>query len=267
MPFPVSPDAGVPEHQPEQHPQTGRPGTSGEPRRTPGDPFQPGPFQPGPPTARPGVTSAAPGSGRPRQDLAAAGGSDHSTARRNRIWSAVALLVAAAVIAVVGFSLFGPDSSDEPTAVWAVDACAGPDAAATGAGAATGAFRPLPCTDPGATVTVLSIQDAVSVEQVHCAAGTDIVFQKDGNAGGETQVVCARNLSGDHPGDPGKGGGQLLTGDCVNGAGDEVACATEGARKVAGLLMGESRCPDGTADRIELGFNPERSYETVCLGE
>jgi hypothetical protein len=179
----------------------------------------------------------------------------------------VAFLVAAAVIAATGFYFFGPDGDEEPTAIWAVDSCAGPDPSAQDIGAATDTYRPLTCDDSEATVTVLDIQDAVSVGQVHCPAGTDLVFQKEGEAGGETQAVCARNLSDDHPGDPGMGGGQLVAGDCVNGDGGEVACSADGARKVNGLTVGGAECPENTADQLELGFDPQRSYETICLGE
>jgi hypothetical protein len=183
------------------------------------------------------------------------------------MWSVVAFLVAAVVIGAVGFYFFGPDAAEEPTTTWAVGSCAGPDPTAQDTGAETDTYRPLACDDPEATVTVREIQDAVSVGQVHCADRADVVFQKDGHAGGNTQAVCARNLSDAHPGDPGMGGGQLLTEDCVNGEGSEVACSADGARKVTGLMVGGSECPDGTADELELGFDPQRSYETICLGE
>jgi hypothetical protein len=175
----------------------------------------------------------------------------------------VAFLVAAAVIGAVAFYFFGPNAEDGPSASWAVESCAGPDPAAE---AGTNTYRPLPCDDPEATVTVLDIQDAVSVAQLHCPDGTDVVFQKEGHAGGTTQGVCARNLSDDHPGDPGMGGGQLLTGDCVSEDGKEVPCSSDGAREVTGLMVGGSKCPEGTKDELELGFAAERSYETICLG-
>lgn len=246
MPSPVSPDAGIPEHQSEQH--RFRSG-----HLPPGGPPQTDPF----PT-RSGATPTAPGPGRRR-----------TPGRRDWIWSGVALLVAAGVIAAVAFYFFGPDrgGEEESTATWAVDSCAGPDPTAEDIDAATDTYRPLPCDDPEATVTVLDIQDAVSVGQAHCPAGTDVVFQKDGNAGGDTQAVCGRNLSDDHPGDPGMGGGQLQTGDCVNDDGGEVACSEDGAHKVSGLMLGGSECPDGTAERLELGFDAQRSYETICLSD
>ena len=346
MPSPVSPDAGVPEHQPDQRRQTGRPRTGGQPRQTPNGPplnggrpqsgqfpsgqfpagrtqpgqfesgqFQSGQFQsgqfpagsrqsgqfpaggqqqPGPfgsgesgqfgsgqpqsgqfPT-RSGATPTAPGAGRTAPNRAEGrgdGGSGSGSGRRRRpgrrdwIWSVVAFLVAAGVIAAVGFHFFGPDAGEEPSATWAIDSCAGPDPTAEDVDAATATYRPLPCDDTEATVTVLDIQDAVSVGQVHCPAGTDVIFQKDGQAGGETQAVCARNLSDDHPGDPGMGGGQLMTGDCVNADGGEVACSADGAHTVSGLTVGGSECPDGTTDELELGFDSQRSYESICLSD
>jgi hypothetical protein len=327
MPSPVSPDAGVPEHQPDKRRQTDQSRTSGHPRQTPNGPpqssgrpqsgqFQSGQFQSGqfpsgqfpssgqfqsrqvqsgqvPAAAQPqsrqpqpgqfrsnpsqsgqfptrsGPTPTAPGPGRPSANPAGDGGDDggrrRRAGRRDWIWSVVAFLVAAGVIAAVGFHFFGPDGSEEPTTTWAVDSCAGPDPTAQDTGAATDTYRPLSCDDPEATVTVLDIQDAVSVGQVHCPTGTDVVFQKDGQAGGDTQAVCARNLSDDHPGDPGMGGGQLVTGDCVNGDGGEVACSADGAHKVTGLMVGGSECPEGTVDELELGFDAQRSYETICL--
>ncbi|WP_129784172.1 hypothetical protein [Promicromonospora panici] len=316
MPSPVSPDAGVPEHQPDPRRQTGRPRTGGQPRQTPNAPpqnggrpqsgqfpssqfqsgrfpaggqqqqpgqqrsgqfpsgqFQSGQFQSGQFPTRSGATPTAPGPGRPPTNPADGGdgrdgsGRGKNSGRRDWIWSIVAFLVAAAVIAAVGFHFFGPDTSEEPGATWAVDSCAGPDPSAEDIDAATDTYRPLSCDDPEATVTVLDIQDAVSVAQVHCPAGTDIVFQKSGQAGGDTQAVCARNLSDDHPGDPGMGGGQLVTGDCVNGDGGEVTCSEDGARKVTGLMVGGAECPDGTVDQLELGFDAARSYETICLGD
>lgn len=371
MPSPVSPDAGVPEHQPDPHRQTGRPRTGGQPRQTPNAPpqnggrpqsgqfpsgqiptgrtqpgqfesgqfqsgqfpsgqfpagsrqqsgqfpagsqqqsgqqqsgqfpsgqFQSGQFQSGQfPTSgqqqsgqfrsnqpqsgqfptRSGATPAAPGPGRPPANPPGGGRDSNSgrdsgggrkrSGRRDWIWSVVAFLVAAGVIAAVGFYFFGPDTSEEPGATWAIDSCAGPDPTAEDIDAATDTYRPLTCDDPEATVTVLDIQDAVSVAQMHCPAGTDVVFQKDGQAGGDTQAVCARNLSDDHPGDPGMGGGQLVTGDCVNDDGGEVACSTDGAHKVTGLMVGGAECPDGTVDQLELGFDAARSYETICLGD
>ncbi|MFD2797167.1 hypothetical protein ACFS27_26655 [Promicromonospora vindobonensis] len=243
MPYPVSPDAGVPEHQP------ARPG-SGQFATRSQSPQPPGPQRPAADRARSGE-----------------GGGRRTGGRRDWIWSLVAFLVAAGVIGAVGVHFFGPDATEETTAVWAVDACAGPDPTAKDAGAATDTYRPLTCDDAEATVTVLDIQDAVSVGQAHCPTGTDLVFQKDGKAGGVTQAVCARNLSDDHPGDPGMGGGQLVIGDCVNEDGQEAKCSAEDTRKVAGLTIGGSKCPDGTSDRLELGFDAQRSYETICLGE
>jgi hypothetical protein len=343
MPSPVSPDAGVPEHQPDQRRQQSRPRTGGLHRQEPNGPppsgrpqsgqlpsrqvpsgqppaagqlpsrqfaagqpqsaqfgtgqpqsgqfgtgqpqsgqfgtgqpqsgqFRTGQPQSGPFAAPPGATppGATPPSdprGRPERPADDGDRGRKGPTRRDWIWSVVAFVVAAVVIGAVGFYFFGPDAAEEPTVSWAVDSCAGPDPTAQDVDAATDTYRPLPCDDPEATVTILDIQDAVSVAQLHCPGGTDVVFQKDGQAGGETQAVCARNLSDEHPGDPGMGGGQLVVSDCVNGDGGEVPCSADGARKVTGLLVGEATCPEGTADELALGFDAGRSYETICLGE
>jgi len=194
-------------------------------------------------------------------------GRGERTAKRDLIWSVVAFLVAAGVITAVALYFFGPDPGEDDGATWAVNACAGLDPTGGDATDEADAYRPLPCDDPDATVTILDIQDAVRVEQAHCPAGADIVFQKDGQAGGNTQAVCARNLSDDHPGDPGNGGGQLVTSDCVDENGTEIACSSDGARKVTGLILGSNECPDGTKNELELGFDAARSYETICLGD
>ncbi len=287
MPSPVSPDAGVPEHQSDQRRQNSRQWTGGQPRRTPNGPplngrrpqsgqfepgqvssdrsqsgqFQSGQFQSGQFPTRPGSGQVPSAPDRPA-DPARSGGGDgrRSPSRRDWIWSIVAFLIAAGVIAAVGIYFFGPDGTEETTATWAVESCAGPDPTAADT------YRPLTCDDADATVTVLEIQDAVSVGQAHCPSGTDVIFQKDGNAGGDTQAVCARNLSDDHPGDPGMGGGQLLIGDCVDKDGREVACSSDGAREVTGLTVAGGKCPAGTKDELELGFDAQRSYETICLG-
>ncbi|WP_189669419.1 hypothetical protein [Promicromonospora soli] len=269
MPSPVSPDAGVPEHQPDPHRQSHRPQSgqfqSGQ--------FQSGQFQASRPRSgqlptRSGANPLPPVPPRePARDDGRGRGRDGGrTTKRDWIWSVVAFLVAAGVITAVALHFFGPDGAEDAGATWAVNACAGPEPTGGDATNETEAYRPLPCDDPDATVTILDIQDAVRVEQVHCPAGADIVFQKDGQAGGNTQAVCARNLSDDHPGDPGNGGGQLVTGDCVDEDGTEVACSSNGARKVTGLIVGSSECPDGTKDKLELGFDAARSYETICLG-
>ncbi|MGI5189706.1 hypothetical protein ACQEVI_16325 [Promicromonospora sp. CA-289599] len=269
MPYPVSPDAGVPEHQPDPRRQDS-PWNGGQP---PSGPFAASRPPSGQFPARPG-SGQEPEPGWPSTGPVGTGddgGRRRKSGRRDRVWAIVAFLVAAAVIGAVGFYFFGPDSAEEPTATWAVDSCAGPDpaaesTAAENAEAETTTYRALSCDDPAATVTVLDIQDAVSVGQLHCPEGTDVVFQKDGNAGGETQAVCARNLSDDHPGDPGMGGGQLVIGDCVDGDGAELACSSDGARPVTGLMVGGVECPEGTKDELPLGFDAQRSYETICLG-
>lgn len=272
--FPVGPPSSrrFPPNRPASAPVPGQAAgglTSGQvpsaafPSRQSGAP-QPGTPQSGPVAAAPSGTVDDPGEhtgGRGERTGRGGGGERGSrNTARDWIWSVVAFVVAAVVIGAVGFHFFGPDDAPESTAAWAVDSCAGPDPTS----GEDDAYRPLACDDPQATVTILDIQDAVSTAQAHCPGGTDVVFQKDGQAGGETQSVCARNLSDDHPGDPGRGGGQLVVGDCVDGDGAEVPCG-EGGRTVTGLLMGGAECPDGTADELELGFDPYRSYETICL--
>lgn len=273
MSSPVSPDADVPEHQPDQHgpfylPQTGGLPQTGRTAPLPtADEAWPG-RSPG----RPGSNQAPLGQEKEQEReskhsrRAGSGTGGGGRGRRSWIWSVLAFVVAAGVIGAAAFHIFGPGSSEESTVTWAVDGCAGPDTAPEDAGSETADYHPLTCDDPDATVTVLDIQDAVQVGQVHCPAGTDVIFQKEGQAGGRTQAVCARNLSDDHPGDPGMGGGQLMVGDCVDDAGRELTCSSDGTREVVALLIGGDECPEGAADQIDLGFDAQRSYETICLG-
>lgn len=267
MPYPVSPDAPSPEHQPGPRRRSVQFEPTGQQR--PG-PFRTNDSQPGP------AGTGGPQPGQPGQHAAdgttaadqkkGSGAGKKPSSRRDWIWSVVAFVVAAGIIGAVGFYFFGPDSAEATATPWTIEGCAGPEPSAADTGSTAAAYRPLSCDDAEATVTVLDIQDAVSVGQLHCPAGTDVVFQKDGHAGGVTQAVCARNLSDDHPGDPGMGGGQLLPNDCVNGQGGEVPCSADGANKVVSLVVGDGTCPENATDKIELGFDPERSYATICLG-
>lgn len=84
------------------------------------------------------------------------------------------------------------------------------------------------------------------------------------SSGLPTNTVCGRNLSNDHPGDAGAGGGQLVKGDCVTSQAKEIACGGSGALKVLGLVKTKSECPSGTTQPIELTISIGRPYDVIC---
>jgi hypothetical protein len=154
---------------------------------------------------------------------------------------------------------------------WKAGDCGGPDP-----DRAPDGYRAFGCGDSGATFKALKIMDgSILPAAVQCPAGTDLVIEvsmsfgsDDDTSGGiPTDTVCGRNLSGDHPGDAGAGGGQLVKGDCVDAQAQEIACDRAGAGdfKVLGLVdAGSARCPSGTTDPIQLTIVVGRPYDTIC---
>ncbi|WP_246574270.1 hypothetical protein [Streptomyces genisteinicus] len=197
-------------------------------------------------------------------------------------------LVSLAVILGLGFAasqIFGDDdsSSSRPSSSsssasdgqggsWKVGDCGGPDPENRPDG-----YRAFDCDDSGATFKALEIQDAsILPDSVQCPAGTDLIIQVSisygsSNKGGgiPTNTVCGRNLSGEHPGDAGAGGGQLVKGDCVTSTAQEVACASGGAGtyKVLDLVKGKESCPAGTTEPMELLMAIGRPYDTICAAK
>ncbi|CAO0830527.1 Secreted protein OS=Streptomyces microflavus OX=1919 GN=HUT09_13205 PE=4 SV=1 [Streptomyces microflavus] len=84
-----------------------------------------------------------------------------------------------------------------------------------------------------------------------------------------TNTVCGRNLTGDHPGDAGAGGGQLVKGDCITSTAKEVACASAGsdAFKVLDLVKEKEQCPAATTEPMELMMAMGRPYDVICGGK
>ncbi|WP_413754252.1 hypothetical protein NRF20_41500 [Streptomyces sp. R-74717] len=75
-----------------------------------------------------------------------------------------------------------------------------------------------------------------------------------------SKTICGRNLSGDHPGDAGAGGGQLVKGDCMDDSAEEVPCGGgSGVSKVLGLTKTAEECPSG----MDLFPSPGRRYDTI----
>ncbi|WP_405390574.1 hypothetical protein OG596_23600 [Streptomyces sp. NBC_01102] len=188
--------------------------------------------------------------------------------------SRAAVLVAVVLAATTACNPFPSSSSSsggsQKAKDWAVGDCAGPDTSKSKDG-----FQALDCDDPKATLKALEVQDgAIFAQSVQCPAGTDeIISVKVSFGGGDastsgipTKTVCGRNLSGEHPGDAGAGGGQLVVGDCVDDEAKEIACAgASGAvNKVLALTKTAEECPAAANSPIDLFPSPGRPYDTIC---
>ncbi|MFC8224644.1 hypothetical protein [Streptomyces sp. NPDC057287] len=159
--------------------------------------------------------------------------------------------------------------SNQDAKDWKVGDCAGPDTSESKDG-----FQALDCDDPKATIKALEIKDGeIFAGAVECPAGTDeiisvkVSFGGDASAGLPSKTVCGRNLSGDHPGDAGAGGGQLVVGDCVDDQAKEVACASGGGNKVLALAKTAEECPAAADNPIELFPSPGRPYDAICTSK
>ncbi|MFH7595614.1 hypothetical protein WDV06_11005 [Streptomyces racemochromogenes] len=163
-------------------------------------------------------------------------------------------------------------SSKGRSGSWKAGDCGGPDPKQAPDG-----YRAFGCDEPGATFKALEVTSAgILPGSVQCPAGTDLMIRvsvsygtsKDASKGGgiPTHTVCGRNLSGDHPGDAGAGGGQLVKGDCVSSSAQEVACASAGrdAFKVLDLVKEKAQCPAGTSEPMELTLSIGRPYDVIC---
>ncbi|MFB8038890.1 hypothetical protein ACFC5Z_39525 [Streptomyces sp. NPDC056004] len=205
------------------------------------------------------------------------GGSRNSTVPPARRGSRKALLngskAVLAVALVLGAATACNKSSSDGTHEakdWKVGDCAGPDSSKKDA------YQPLDCDDSNATLKALEIKDgAMFADSIQCPAGTDAIISVkvsfgsgDASAGIPSKTICGRNLSGDHPGDAGAGGGQLVKGDCVNDQAKEVACAGggSGVSKVLDLTKTAEECPSGS-EPLELFPSPGRPYDAICTGK
>lgn len=200
----------------------------------------------------------------------------------------VALVVFLGIIYAVWWFTGGKDGDDEASSTpsvsasatgdgggssgeWKAGDCGGPDP-----DRAPDGYETYDCGDADATFKALKIMDgSILPAAVRCPAGTDVIIEVSMNFGSDekpsggipTDTVCGRNLSGDHPGDAGAGGGQLVKGDCVTAKVEEIACdqAGSGDLKVLGLVdAGSAHCPSGTTDPVRLTIVVGRPYDTVC---
>ncbi|MFI1225774.1 MULTISPECIES: hypothetical protein [unclassified Streptomyces] len=200
-------------------------------------------------------------------------------------------LVVLAVILGLGYGaskIFGDESSKSSSSAssspssasdgkggsWKIGDCGGPDPENKPDG-----YRAFDCDESGATFEALEIKSAsILPNAIQCPAGTDLIIQVsrvfgsgDGKKGGgiPTNTVCGRNLTGEHPGDAGAGGGQLVEGDCVSATAQEVACASAGADgfKVLGLVKEKTDCPAATTEPMQLMMAIGRPYNVICGGK
>ncbi|MCX5406446.1 hypothetical protein OHA37_21540 [Streptomyces sp. NBC_00335] len=161
-----------------------------------------------------------------------------------------------------------PESSSDTSSTWAVGDCGGPDPDNKPDG-----YRPQKCSASGATFKAIDIKDAsILPGAIQCPPGTDLMIQVSmtygsAKSGGiPTNTVCGRNLTGEHPGDAGAGGGQLVQGDCVTDQAQEVPCASggSGTYKVLGLVKTKAECPSGTTEPMRLTMAVGRPYDVIC---
>ncbi|MDN3023140.1 hypothetical protein [Streptomyces sp. S.PB5] len=167
-----------------------------------------------------------------------------------------------------------PADGGGSSGAWKIGDCGGPDP-----DRAPDGYKAFDCGDSAATFKALKIMDgSILPAAIQCPAGTDLIIEvsmsfgsdpddSGGGGGIPTDTVCGRNLTGDHPGDAGAGGGQLVKGDCIDQEAQEIACAQSGAGdlKVLGLVEGGSaRCPSGTTDPVRLTVVVGRPYDTIC---
>ncbi|APU40786.1 hypothetical protein [Streptomyces sp. TN58] len=159
-----------------------------------------------------------------------------------------------------------PESSSDTSSAWKVGDCGGPDLSK-----GADAYKRTSCSDSGATFKAIDIKEAsILPGSIQCPPGTDVMIEvsisyNGGKSSGiPTNTVCGRNVSNDHPGDAGAGGGQLVKGDCVTSQAKEVPCGSSGALKVLGLVKTKEECPSGTTDPIRLTISIGRPYDVIC---
>ncbi|MGW1864475.1 hypothetical protein ACWCPS_02790 [Streptomyces mauvecolor] len=204
--------------------------------------------------------------------------------QRRRNGGCLPALVVLVVILGLGFGaskLFGDDhkksssssSGSHDSGEWKVGDCGGPDPDDKPNG-----YKAFGCGDSGATFKALDIQPASFMpDSIQCPAGTDLIIQvsvsygssKSKGGGIPSKTVCGRNISADHPGDAGAGGGQLVKGDCVTSTAKEVPCASGGSDtyKVLDLTKETAQCPTGTTEPMRLTMAIGRPYDVICAAK
>ena len=177
-----------------------------------------------------------------------------------RVAGAVALALVLLAVACGGDD--PPAGSEKVTAASSVGDCLRRDPQRPGG------YLQAGCATSRATVEITDIVDGDG-SGPHCPAGTDALADaaegpvSGGEIDGPATIWCLRNLDEPHPGDPGVGGGELVTGDCfVLGAAGaeatsdvrELPCdgeATPQYELLATVTRSED-CPPRDAQPIEM---------------
>lgn len=133
------------------------------------------------------------------------------------------------------------------------------------------------CEDPEAKAKIVQVvaeSGAGASTSPDCPAGVDGVARV--RTGEELQgrtptAVCARNIDGPHPGDPGVGGAMITVGDCVSSSiafGSETACTDkESYAKVVARVNTAKECPSTALETMELtSFGGDVPRPVLCLG-
>ncbi|QFG24009.1 hypothetical protein F7P10_25675 [Actinomadura sp. WMMB 499] len=136
------------------------------------------------------------------------------------------------------------------------------------------------CDEPEAKGKVVRVVGASGTAGVSvapdCPAGVDGVARvrtAETGEGARPTAVCARNIDGPHPGDPGAGGAMIDVGDCVKSSitmGSEIPCTDEESyAKVVARVDTAKECPSTALETMELrsfgGGDPPRPV--LCLGD
>lgn len=145
--------------------------------------------------------------------------------------------------------------------------------------AAARRYAPVDCADGQAVAKITKLGGTTGsngrVVDSGCPPDTDLLLGKTTLRTAGSQIYCARNLAGPHPGDPGNGGGDLMAGDCVvvsssNGVrvtNDEiydVPCDSGYYAKVLATGATTAACPAAqTLSRLRV---PNRPGVLLCLG-
>lgn len=122
----------------------------------------------------------------------------------------------------------------------------------------------MPPADSDSVGTVLQVLDNSDVRYTSgCPAKTDRTYNTDAD-----QAVCVRNASSPHPGDIGKGGGIIQTGDCIfsfSALAIEVPCSRSTyTGRIAARAASDSGCPSKAIEGVKAPDNSSAG-STLCL--
>ncbi|MFV2209331.1 hypothetical protein ACFHW2_03795 [Actinomadura sp. LOL_016] len=133
------------------------------------------------------------------------------------------------------------------------------------------------CDDPEAKGKVVKVAGAsaggFAAAEPDCPDGADgVAAVRTDPENPRTTQVCARNIDGPHPGDPGVGGAMITVGDCVTSSiamGSETPCTNEESySKVVARVDTAKECPSTALETMELtSFGGDLPRPVLCLGD